>query len=662
MRAFLAILAVLGLGTLAAGGAAFWFLGSQNPNGPIVPFVKPFGGSQNTYETEYTDYKAPPADNDDLLTDDRLEDKKPTPFDPNRVDRRPEGRKGEWLVNSSAAVLRLDVPIVKPDAEAYLLTLHPSYAAAARSNPYPNTLPSVNLLDGKAKQFDDGLYAALDQAYYQGLEEKLHGHVQLVRRLFDKVGKDSPAAPFLAAGLELAGVHVEAADRGTKERLLANFKSDEVASKAIGFYTWSEPLGACFRFLRFFQTKFEKGSLTVPLALARALADDPALLADYRQAMVFYSKLTNPYSCLSMADLVGFETVDVPCFVRICKEKKVHKEAVALFPPSTSRETVLFDKLFPLGVPPNVELMRELVRRIRSGEVNLQPTPASGWYEHQVFALETLLLPEKGEERDKLVLTKTYKKRMLEAFKALMTKRRETHVRQLENSRAPTAMPPQMPEVVSPRLRVEPCPTYYLRTARAYAFLANFLEASVGEGVLKQLHGLKKGGQRAQDLYGELHGMRDLFYGLYLVSAEDIGLAPALTPEENVDPEGCYKLAADWLPKALKDEDLAADTRVSVPIFVDEGRGVTRLWVTLGVRLARLEANYARPPSLKPAKGEGEWQVVEASRLSRADYIIPVDEFAEVELRGTRSLTREELRAICDREKTKEAILQALRR
>jgi hypothetical protein len=323
---------------------------------------------------------------------------------------------------------------------------------------------------------------------------------------------------------------------------------------------------------------------------------------------------------------------------------------------------VLFDKLFPLGVPPNVELMRELVRRIRSGEVNLQPTPASGWYEHQVYALETLLLPEKGEERDKLVLTKTYKKRMLEAFKALMTKRRETHVRQLENSRAPMAMPPQMPEVVNPRLRVEPCPTYYLRTARAYAFLANFLEASVGEGVLKQLHGLKKGGERAQDLYDELHGMRDLFYGLYLVSAEDIGLAPTLTPEENVDPEGCYKLAADWLPKALKDEDLAADTRVSVPIFVDEGRGVTRLWVTLGVRLARLEANYARPPSLKPAKGEGEWQVVEASRLSRADYIIPVDEFAEVELRGTRTLTREELRAICDREKTKEAILQALRK
>jgi len=37
-----------------------------------------------------------------------------------------------------------------------------------------------------------------------------------------------------------------------------------------------------------------------------------------------------------------------------------------------------------------------------------------------------------------------------------------------------------------------------------------------------------------------------------------------------------------------------------------------------------------------------------------------VDEFAEVELKGIRTLTREELRAICDREKTKEAILEVL--
>src|SRR5262249_16062412 len=154
-------------------------------------------------------------------------------------------------------------------------------------------------------------------------------------------------------------------------------------------------------------------------------------------------------------------------------------------PPSTAREAVLFEKLFPLGLPPGADLMRELIVRIRSGAVDLRPRPDSGWYDHQVYALETLLLPEKGPERDKLLLTRAEKKGMLEAFQALLTKRRETHVRQLMRA-VGAAEPP--PAEVAPRLRVEPCPTYYLRTARAYSFLANFLDAAVGKDGLGKLH------------------------------------------------------------------------------------------------------------------------------------------------------------------------------
>jgi hypothetical protein len=222
--------------------------------------------------------------------------------------------------------------------------------------------------------------------------------------------------------------------------------------------------------------------------------------------------------------------------------------------------------------------------------------------------------------------------------------------------------PPPLQEKVRPRLRVEPCPTYYLRTARAYAFLANFLEAQLGKEGLQRLRGLKKDGERAADLYAELIGIRDLFYGLYLVSVEDIGQKPALAADEGVDPQRCYQAAAEWLPKAYADADLAVDTRVAVPLFVDSNRGITRVWLTLGVRLTRLEVAYARPPSLKPARAVGEWEAVKANQLEGASYLIAVDEFAEVELKGNRVLSREELRTICDREKTKEAILEALRR
>jgi hypothetical protein len=509
--------------------------------------------------TTETDYKPPKDDAEDGLADDRLDDKPTPPFDAQRVDRRPlDG----WRLNASAAVVRLDVPPAKPDKESDLLTLHPSYAATAAARPHAGAcevLPSVSLLDGKAKQFDDGLYAALDRAYYRGLNDRLRGHVQLIRRFYERIGKDSPAAAFLAAGLELAGVHVEATDVQAKNDYLSAFRNDEVASKPIGFYTWNRELADCFRFLRFFQREFTT-DLTVPRALVAALEKDAALRADYEKVIAFYAKLTNPYVCRSLLD-IDAAPEQVPLATH---------DAVALLPPSTSRETVLFKKLFPTDLPPEANLMRELIRVIRSGSVDLRPTAKSGWYEHQVYALETLLLPEKGEENPKLLLTKTYKKRMLEAFKALMTKRRETHVRQLTILGLSTCQPPvgeaRLSREIKPRLRVEPCPSYFLRTARAYNFLANFLEASVGDEGLRSLHGLLQGGEREPNLHGELHFMRDLFYGLYLVSAEDIGLKPDLAKGELDDEDRCYRLAVDWLPKALTDRDIAADTRVMVPI------------------------------------------------------------------------------------------------
>jgi len=617
-----------------------------------VPAVPPpsESGSARTGKTEtveVTDYSAPPDDPKDGLVADRLEDKKPE-FDPGRVDRRP--LKG-WLVNLSDSVLRLDVPLVKPDVEPGLLTLRASYAdavAEAKRLGYPPLLLSVNLVDGKAKQFDDGLYAALDQAYYKGIDKALRGHVALVQRLYDRVGADSPAAPYLAAGLELARVHVEPADTSGKEQRYKAFVGNEVFSKPIGFYTWNETLSDCFRFLRYFSRPFGPQDQPVVADLVKALREDKDLLADYQRALAFYAKLTNPLVRKSVADVAAAEGPLPPA------------AGLAFFPASTSREGELFTRLYPDGTPPDVDLMREFVRRIKSGEVDLSPRPNSGWYDYQVSALETFLLPERGAEREHLLLTKAYKKRMLEAFKALVTKRRETHVRQLDLPAAAAEPPAQVD--VAPRLRVEPNPSYYLRTARAYAFLANFLDATVGEETLRSLHGLKDGGERTPDLRTELARQRDLFYGLHLLSAEDIGLKPELRADESVDSAHCEEVATGWLAKATDDPDLKADTRVAVPIYYDGSRGVTRLWMTIGVRLTRLDVSYARPPRIKPEKGEGDWAPVPPGQLQGAQYLVPVDEFAEVEVKGGRVLTRAELRALCDRLKTKQAIVSALQR
>jgi hypothetical protein len=324
-------------------------------------------------------------------------------------------------------------------------------------------------------------------------------------------------------------------------------------------------------------------------------------------------------------------------------------------------------------------MMRELIARIRSGEVDLKPRKNSGWYDYQAYALEAFVLPEKAEGGNKLVMTRSYKERSLEAFRALLTKRRETHERQLESggcAKEETDMPELVrPDAVMPRLRVEPSPGSYLRTARAYSFLANYLDSAIGEAALKSLHGLTAAGPRPLDLYTELHFMRDLFYGLYAISAEDIGLKPDLTPGETARSEACYALAAGWLPKALDDPDLAADTRVAVPVYFDKLRQRTRLWVTLGVRTAKLDADYAdpeRPPRIRPLKPAAagpsatgpttnpDWSKVESYRLTTAHYLIFGDEFAEVEIPSLSPPTRKEFRAICNQYKTREGILKAL--
>ena len=159
--------------------------------------------------------------------------------------------------------------------------------------------------------------------------------------------------------------------------------------------------------------------------------------------------------------------------------------------------------------------------------------------------------------------------------------------------------PADIPDV-GPRLRIEPCPTFYLRTARAYAFLQNFLVATAGKGRLSKLHGLAQGGYRQPSLADELEAIRQRFYGFYLVSCEDIGMKPQLLADEPVDREVSKTAALEWLKDLAQNADLACDTRVSLPIYRDDIARRTRSWATLGVRLARLDADYARPPKAPP--------------------------------------------------------------
>lgn len=190
----------------------------------------------------------------------------------------------------------------------------------------------------------------------------------------------------------------------------------------------------------------------------------------------------------------------------------------------------------------------------------------------------------------------------------------------------------------------------------------NFLLATVGDDGLSSLHALKEGGERSKNLLDELRWFREFFYGLHLLSAEDIGMVSALKSDEPVNRAACEAKATEWVASYVGDADLKADTRVSVPLYFDIQRRRTRLWATIGVRLAKLKVSYARPPKIKPAVGTGDWKEVTRHQLESAEYVIAVDEFAEVEIPGLQPLTGKELREMCNAYKSKAEIVEALSR
>jgi hypothetical protein len=554
-------------------------------------------GCYSTYVIELTDYNPPTSVQKDEFADDLYDARAVPAFDPDRIDSRTEN---EWSVNLSAAVTRLDVDPLKPDIDRDLLKLHSNYRDAIKSVKFntDSVLPSVNLIDGKAKQFDDGLYAALEQHWFQDHADGFSGDLDWLQKLAKSLPADSRAAAYFAVGLEVAGIAFPATNQAARTEFKAKFESELLQTKPIGFYAWNETLQRCYRVGRFFQMEFERDAWVPPVL--QVLRQDSELLASYRQIQGRWARLSNTPTRLSLLDLIDHP--DSEGLARFQQERHIASNSASLFPPGTNRESELTRRLFPNGFSADADIMQELVKAIRSGTVNLQPTSLSGWYDYQVYALETLLVPNRGAESSHLLLSANYKRRSLEAFQAMITKRKETHILRSESGAGTTAMAPPMPlKHFSPRLRLEPAPTYYLRMARSYRFLNQALREFVDESSLKQLRGLTEQGTRSQSLLEELTDMQRLLYGCYALSAEDLWLAINVTSDEQSELESSRIHAGKWIADFASDPDLAVDARVLVPVAEDSRRGVMSIWATLGIRFARLKTEYVpeAPPQVK---------------------------------------------------------------
>jgi hypothetical protein len=618
------------------------------------------------------------------LEDDRIEDKNPM-FDPSRSVT--ESFRNGWTtcdvtMNKSAAVTKLDiVPFEGAESALDKKLFHgrSDALAAITGIEGADALPSMEVVNGALKPFNDGLYAAVEleaeagkRALFSALAARLATLAAVAaagaRPAFDDASVLVGAAQVLAG--EPPSVDVALQERA---RNRANaFQATAMYARAIGFYTWSPELERVFTRDRFLQNRDGEESFGALAAIAFALSQNATLLADYQRVTSLYAGLTNPYTSHPVDAIIPFipsaaaladpRAIEAAFVAGTPQLKACAYVPVAFLPASRSKDSNYFDERFCFDPPaPGTNLLDVLVQGVRAGELDLAPASDAGWYDYQLYALETLLLPERGPESQNLLLTAGYKKKLIETFKSLLIQTRETHVKQLAFGAAASSGPPPPPIDLYPLLPAEPFPTFYLRTARGYRFLRTFLQASVGGSFLNGSKRVLESGVRgATPLAEELDGRVSLLYGLAFVNADAVGIArdTGLMPDEmaEIDVPGAVAAARAWLTGWKTDADVARDPRVIVPVFADYDRKVMKYWAVVGVKalVSRAEFVAGHEPVIEPTAC---W----TGKLTPHRYTMLVEEVAELELPFSRPPpTRSELRAICDRHASKDQIVQAL--
>ncbi len=631
------------------------------------------------------------------IEDDRIEDKHPV-FDPNLTVT--EDFDGCLVtLNKSGSVTKLDILPPEdqdPSLEGKIFPGRGEALAAVNQLPGADLIPSMEVVNGFMKPFNDGLYAAIELALQQGVEELLESKQRFLQELLDKLKEQiaatsgaakthcENAAVFIGAGLLLGGATVDLLPQlksAAEQNAAAFIREYPIVSTPIGFYTWNATLTGIFRQDRYLQgnqlnTFNDARGLFV--ALAVVLKEDQALAARYEQILALYAGLTNPHvshtplsllpyvdGLTSLEDLEAlwdkFSAENPPLYV-------CDGVYLTLFPASRSKDTDYFEKTFCGAAPPlQLDLMEVLIQAIRDGQLDITPEADTGWYGYQLHALETLLLPDRAAESDHLLLTAAYKKKLIEAFKSILTQNRETHVKSLNMANPMPSMPTRIVDIY-PNFQVEPFPTFYLRTARAYRFLATYLTGVLGEELLASQQRLYEDGQRSELPLGqELGQMTALLYGIYALASQSVGLDPTagLLPEEQAEYplETCIERAQSWLVTWQQDRDILTDPRVIVPILQDTSTKTNVYWAIFGVKVLKISANFVEgfEPQVLGATSEEGWGDCAVGDIVPHEYYLLMEQMQEVRIPDTTPPpTRKKFRQICDEHQTAEAIITTL--
>ncbi len=499
--------------------------------------------------------------------------------------------------------------------------LYPSFTAAAASAKNP-VLPSLEMLLHLSKQADDALIGAIERDRSPSREEWLSDAVAAL-----DVNNDPEAVAWLTTAALLGKLDVnswnlsaETTDKAKAQA--AEFLADPKLSAPLGIYSADDELGAIFRRDRWLlkqMTTQRPEDLAVAGSLKELLESHPALRSDHDRAKALQGVLTNAPSGASLLDV---DPDKLPRYFHFMA-------------PAGGPETDLMDEL---GGTANVAgaTMALVVQGVRSGEVQLRPEADSGWYDHQLWALEPLLLlPHK----DKIEPNAGYIKRLEDAFKAAFAMRRESHVKSLHLPAIGAPPPPPIVVDVAPDFRVEPVPTHYQRSADAYRFLE--------DKVLNPHFGTRWRDWEEGALAAGIALAEDRYRSAAAISRADLGLAYGAT-------DWSVEETDTWLRDWRDDPAMNEDLRFMIP-FGEDNNGTTIAWTVMGVKTIDIEVEYVVPPQI--TLSEPGQEVVVNTHPRSYTLLMPV--FQETMVANI--LSREEFRALADTHRYQADLMQALR-
>jgi hypothetical protein len=297
------------------------------------------------------------------------------------------------------------------------------------------------------------------------------------------------------------------------------------------------------------------------------------------------------------------------------------------------------------GVEPSV--IDALVRGVRRGEVDLRPGERSSWREMELWALEPLLRHAATPEAARWQAGRGYAAHLEALFRAAYGLVRETHAKDVEIEEEEE----EYEFVVGPSLTVEPLPTHYARTADALRFARELLEHTFG-AALRDTPCPRADTEATRSVGEELVATESLLRGASETARRELGMPRHPAADGDVQRFEAWRAAMD------RDPDLRADARMMVPVSYERRSGLVRVWAFLGWRVRYGRVTFATRPSVRLASGApvAPWQVEWDTQE------VPLVTPTLVELQVSKVLDREAFRALCDRWKTRAAIVRALTR